>query len=49
MREGVQSITTEEQDRNFFQLMPPIIVDTVERLQPVLGKLDNVTVRYEKL
>lgn len=49
MREGVQSITTDEQDRNFFQLMPPIIVDAVERLQPVLGKLDNVTVRYEKL
>ena len=49
MREGVQRITTEEQERNFVQLMPPIIVDAVERLQPVLGKLDNVTVRYEKV
>ena len=49
MREGVQSITTEEQDRNFVQLMPPIIMDAVEKLQQLLGKLDNVTVRYEKV
>lgn len=49
MREGVQSVATEEQERNFVQLMPPIIVDAVEKLQPLLGKLDNVTVRYEKV
>jgi len=49
MREGVQSVTTEEQERNFVQLMPPIIVDAVGKLEPVLGKLDNVTVRYEKV
>jgi hypothetical protein len=49
MREGIQSITTEEQERNFVQLMPPIIVDAVKKLQPLLGKLDNVTVRYEKV
>lgn len=49
MREGVQSVTTDEQERNFVQIMPPIIVDAVEKLQPLLGKLDNVTVRYEKV
>jgi hypothetical protein len=49
MRENVQSVTTEEQESNFIQIMPPIIVDAVEKLQPLLGKLDNVTVRYEKL
>ena len=48
MREGVSSLTPDEQDRNFVQLMPPIIVDAVEKLQPLLGKLDTVTVRYEK-
>ena len=48
-REDVQNITTEEQERNFVQLMPPIIVDAVEKLQSLLGKLDNVTVRYEKV
>jgi hypothetical protein len=49
MRKGVQSVTTEEQEHNFVQIMPPIIVDAVEKLQPILGKLDNVTVRYEKI
>ena len=49
MRNGIQSITTEEEERNFVQLMPPIIVDAVEKLQSILGKLDNVTVRYEKV
>jgi hypothetical protein len=49
MREGVQSVTTDEQERNFVQIMPPIIVDAVEKLQPLLGKLDDVTVRYEKV
>jgi len=29
--------------------MPPIIMDAVEKLQPLLGKLDNVTVRYQKV
>ncbi len=49
MREAVQSLTTEEQERNFVQLMPPIIVDAVEKMQPLLGKFDTVTVRYEKV
>jgi hypothetical protein len=49
MREGVESVTADDQDSHFIQIMPPIIVDAVEKLQPLLGKLDNVTVRYEKL
>jgi hypothetical protein len=49
MREGVQSFTTEEEDRKFFHMMPSIIVDAVERLEPLLGQVDNVTVRYEKV
>jgi hypothetical protein len=49
MREGVQSVTTEEQERNFVQIMPPIIVDAAEKLQALLGKMDNVTIRYEKV
>jgi hypothetical protein len=49
MREGVQSVTTDEEERNFVQIMPPIIVDAVEKLQPLLGKLDDVIVRYEKV
>ena len=49
MREGVASITPEEDDRNFVQLMPPIILDAVEKLTPLLGTVESVTVRYEKV
>ena len=49
MREGVESVRTSEDYRNFVQLMPPIIVDAAEKLQPILGKLESVTIRYEKV
>jgi hypothetical protein len=49
MREGVQSIASGEEERNFVQIMPPIIVDALEKMQPMLGKFDNVTARYEKV
>jgi hypothetical protein len=49
MRDGVQSVTTDEQEHNFVQIMPPIIVDAVEKMEPILGELDRVTVRYEKV
>ena len=49
MRKGVESIATAEEERNFVQIMPPIIVEAAAKLDPVLGKLDNVTVRYEKV
>jgi hypothetical protein len=48
MREGVASLTPAETDRNFVQLMPPIILDAVEKLAPLLGTVESVTVRYEK-
>jgi len=49
MREGVQSLTTDQDERNFTQIMPPIIVDAVEKMQPMLGKLNSVTIRYENV
>ena len=49
MREGIQSLTTDQEEERFVQLMPPIIVDAVEKMQPMLGKLNTVTVRYENL
>ena len=49
MRPGVASITTDDSDRNFVQLMPPIIIDAVEKMSPLLGVVESVTVRYEKL
>ena len=49
MREGVPSVTAAEDDRNFIQLMPPILVEAAEKLQRILGNLDSVTMRYEKV
>ncbi len=49
MREGVESISTADDDRSFVQLMPPIIVDAAEKLQHILGNLESVTIRYEKV
>ena len=49
MREGVASITPEEDDRHFVQLIPPILLDAVEKLTPLLGIVESVTVRYEKV
>ena len=49
MRKGVESVTPDESDRNFVQLIPPIILDSVEKLTPLLGVVESVTVRYEKV
>ena len=49
MREGVQSVSASEDDRKFIQIMPPILVDAAEKLQGILGALESVTIRYEKV
>lgn len=49
MREAVQSFTPGESDRNFVQLMPPIILDSVEKLSALLGAVEFVTVRFAKV
>ena len=49
MREGVESLTPPETDRHFVQLMPPIILDSVEKFSTLLGVVESVTVRYEKV
>ncbi len=49
MREGVPSVSAEGDDRNFIQIMPPILVDAAEKMQGILGALESVTIRYEKV
>ncbi len=49
MREGVPSVSAEGDDRNFIQIMPPILVDAAEKMQGLLGALESVTIRYEKV
>lgn len=49
MREGVPSVSPAGDDRNFIQIMPPILVDAAEKMQSILGALESVTIRYEKV
>ncbi|HYW00479.1 MAG TPA: hypothetical protein VE862_03360 [Candidatus Acidoferrum sp.] len=49
MRDGIESVFTSEDRHNYVQVMPLIIIDAAEKLQRVLGNLESVTVRYEKL
>jgi len=50
MRDGVDSLTPADSDRKFVQLLPPILLDAVEKLwAPLLGTVESVTVRYEKV
>jgi hypothetical protein len=49
MREGVQRFTSDESDRHYLQIAPNILIDVAEKLSPVLGLVENVTIRYEKL
>jgi hypothetical protein len=48
-REGTASFTTDETQRNYISIMPPIIADAVEKLEPFLGSVRGVTVHYEKV
>ena len=47
-RPGTPSFTTEESDRNFMSIIPPIIVEAVEKLGPFLGVMEAFSVRYKK-
>jgi hypothetical protein len=49
MREGIASLTRADSDRSFLQLTPPIILDAMEKVEPLLGAVESVTVKYEKL
>jgi len=47
MRVGIKSITSDQTDRDFISIVPPVIVNGLEKLQPTCGKLSGLTVRYE--
>ena len=49
MRETVTPVSSDSTDRNFVQIMAPIIVEAIEKLQPFLGSLQAITARYEKV
>jgi len=49
MREGLQSLTSDAADRNYMQLAPSVLIGIAEKLIPALGRVESVTIRYEKL
>ena len=49
MRAGVQSLTSDEDDRHWLVLVPNILIDCAEKLSPALGLVESVTIRYQNL
>jgi hypothetical protein len=48
MREGVKSITSDEDDRNLLQIGSLILRGVAERSSPYAGKLECIAVLYER-
>jgi hypothetical protein len=48
-REGIPPLSPEETTRNFVSIVPPIIVEAVEKLSPFLGRVEGITAHYEKV
>jgi len=49
MREGVKSLTPEEKDREFIQVIPEIILGMTEKLENDLGKIKYSLLCFQKL
>jgi hypothetical protein len=47
-REGVPSLASDEVERNFTSIVPQIIIESVGKLAPFLGKVGGITVHYYK-
>ena len=48
VRKDATTYLTPQAFQNFVQITPIIIVDALERLQPLLGKISSILIRYEK-
>ena len=49
MRAGIQNLTADGLDHNWLQVAPNILIDVAEKLSPALGRVESVTMRYEKV
>jgi len=49
MREGVKSLTPEERDREFIQVIPEIILGIANKLEDDLGKIRYSLLCFQKL
>jgi len=49
MRSGLSSLTDNEKDRHFLSIVPRIMIEGAEKLEPDSGQLEFVTARYKNL
>ena len=49
MRQGVESLTPAQTDRNFMEVVTPLMVDSAGKLKPFCGAIRRVTVLYDKV
>mgnify|MGYP001137405985 CR=1 FL=1 len=49
MREGVKSLTPDEKDREFIQIIPEIVLGLAQKLEDDLGKIRYSLLCFEKL
>ena len=49
MRQGVESLTPAQTDRNFMEVATPLMVDSAGRLKPFCGAIRRITVLYDKV
>lgn len=49
MRSGVKSLTPEEKDREFIQIIPEIILGLAQRLEDELGRISYSLLCFQKL
>jgi hypothetical protein len=49
MRQGVESLTPAQTDRNFMEVVTPLMVDSAGKLKPFCGAIKRITVLYDKV
>jgi hypothetical protein len=49
MRQGVESLTPAQTDRDFMEVATPLMVDSAGRLRPFCGAIRRITVLYDKV
>ena len=49
MRQGVESLTPAQTDRDFMEVATPLMVDSAGRLKPFCGAIRRITVLYDKV
>ena len=49
MRQGVESLTPAQTDRNFMEVVTPLTVDSAGKLRPFCGAIKRISVLYDKV